>query len=610
MSKKNKNKNANKVSSKQISQAKPAGEVWDLEPILKGKSMDEWLKQVNSNVEKFKKYRSILNDSGDKITAGKLLEIIKLEEEIGMSLGRVEVYYALKFHANTKDSDALAKMGKLKQIATGVGNDLLFFNLWFMHLDDKIASKLIESKELAAYKYFLQDIRKAKKYTKTEEIEKIIHIKDITGRHAYAELYNIITNNYTFDWFGKTISKEQVLAFYRDPNPQFREKAYNMMLTRYRENSTTLNEIYKNIVMDWCNEGINIRGYTSSINIRNISYDVSDKAVDALLNTVRKNSKFFVEYFKIKYELNKKAGQKYPYSRYHIYAPLAVSSTKKYNYTESKELVLDTYKKFDERFYLKAKKFFDEKHIHSHPAPSKRGGAFCQSVTKELTPYLLLNHTDNIRDVYTMIHELGHGIHDLFAAEKQVDVLRHASTPICETASIFSEMVLADRMLKESKDVNEKKDILAQLLENQYATIHRQAYFVIFEKIAHEKIMAGATKEELDEEFYGLLKEQFGDMIIPEEYKSEWNYMPHIHETPFYCYAYAWGNLFVLALFDMYRKEGKKFIEKYIDLLSSGGNGSPIELMRKLGADPESEEFWQRGFNIIKEEVEELKKLK
>ncbi|HEY9702667.1 MAG TPA: M3 family metallopeptidase, partial [Allocoleopsis sp.] len=311
-----------------------------------------------------------------------------------------------------------------------------------------------------------------------------------------------------------------------------------------------------------------------------------------------------------KYELNKKFKEKYEYNRYHLYAPLANKTTEKYDYIKSKELVLDTYRKFDERFYLRAKKFFDEKHIHSHPSISKRGGAFCQSITKDLTPYLLLNHKDTMNDVYTMIHELGHGIHDLFSAEKQVDLLRHASLPICETASIFSEMILSDRMLKESKDNIEKINILTQLLDNQYATIHRQAYFIIFEKYAHDAIMHGATKEELDETYYSLLKEQFGDMKIPEEFKSEWNYIPHIHETPFYCYAYAWGNLFVLALFDMYRKEGKKFIDKYVELLQSGGNGSPSELMKKLGADPESEEFWQRGFNIIKEEIEELKKLK
>ena len=230
-------------------------------------------------------------------------------------------------------------------------------------------------------------------------------------------------------------------------------------------------------------------------------------------------------------------------------------------------------------------------------------------MTKDVAPYLLLNHTDSLRDVSTMIHELGHGIHDIFAGEKQTDLERHASLTICETASVFSEMMLAERLLKECSNNNEKKYVLTQSLDNQYATIVRQAYFVIFEIYAHDAIMKGATKEELDEQYYVLLKEQFGDMPIPEIFKHEWNYIPHIHESPFYCYAYAWGNLFVLALYDMYKKEGKPFIDKYVELLSAGGSDSPANLMKKLGIDAESEEFWQRGFNIIKEEVQELKKL-
>jgi oligoendopeptidase F len=211
--------------------------------------------------------------------------------------------------------------------------------------------------------------------------------------------------------------------------------------------------------------------------------------------------------------------------------------------------------------------------------------------------------------MFTIIHELGHGIHDLFAGEKQQDLERHASVTICETASIFSEMLMSDRMLHESADNEEKKSILIQFLDNQYASINRQAYFVIFEKYAHEQIQKGVTKEVLDEYYYKMLREQFGSMEVPEIFRHEWNYIPHIYESPFYCYSYAWGNLFVLSLYDMYKKDGKKFIDRYIELLSAGGSDSPANLMRKLGADPESEEFWQRGFNIIKEEVEELKKL-
>jgi oligoendopeptidase F len=598
---KQKNKKNDKNTPKKI-----IGEIWDLKPIMNGKSFDESMKNINSEVEKFKQYRDILTD---KITPQKILEIIKLEEDISVSAARVDMYYSLKFYEDTKNPEALAKLGQLKQISAEISNAMIYFNLWFMNLDEKISKNLINSKELQNYKYHLELVRKAKPYTKNEEIEKIIQIKDITGGEAYAELYDLITSNYVFKWQGKDTSKEEVIKHFQGPDKKLREQAYEIVFEKYKAESTVLTEIYKDVVMNWCNEGIKIRGYKDSINIRNKSYDVEDKAVDALLKSIRKNAGIFAEYFRLKYNINKKAGQKYQYSRFHLYAPYITKSKKIYDYGYSKSYALETYKKFDQRFYDKAMKIFNERHVHSHPTQSKRGGAFCYSISKELTPYILLNHTDTLRDMFTIIHELGHGIHDLFASERQQDMERHASLTICETASIFSEMLMSDRMLHESTDDEEKKRILIQFLDNHWASITRQAYFVIFEKYAHEQIQKGVTKDVLDEYYYGLLKEQFGDMDIPEVFKHEWNYIPHIHESPFYCYSYAWGNLFVLSLFDMYKKEGKSFVDKYIELLSAGGSDSPSNLMKKLNANPESEEFWQRGFNIIKEEIEELKKL-
>jgi oligoendopeptidase F len=399
-----------------------------------------------------------------------------------------------------------------------------------------------------------------------------------------------------------------VRSFVHSKIPKDRKDAYDVLLGKFIENSNVLTELYKNIVMDWCNEGIKIRKHSSPISIRNISNDIEDKAVQALMNVVRKNSGIFAEYFKIKHKLNSDVGAKYDFSRYHLYAPYDIKISESYDYEKSKTLVFDTFKKFDERFYTAAKDIFDRKHVHSHPKQNKRGGAFCSSVSTDILPYLLLNHTDKLRDVFTMIHELGHGIHYTFS-QVQTNFTYHASLPMAETASTFAEMLLADRMLKESKDDKIRQYILIQMLDNQYATIIRQIYFVIFEMYAHENIMKGATKEDLEKYYYSLLKEQFGSMKIPEIFRNEWNYIPHIHESPFYCYAYAWGNLLVLALFDMYKKDSKSFVEKYIKLLSYGGGKSPKDMLSEIGIDPADEKFWQRGFDTIKEEIKELKRL-
>jgi oligoendopeptidase F len=596
--------NSSNLKKKDIK--KDIGETWNLEPILEGKNFDEWMKIINSDVETFKNYRSVLND---KLKPPQLLEMIRLEEEIAVSVSRLEVYHYLKFYSNTKDPEALAKIGQLKQIDAQISNELIFLNLWFISISDDNAKRFLEAKELSAYKNHLRLIRKAKPYTKSEEIERIMQIKDVTGAGAYANLYQILTNSYSFEWHGKKTSKEEVIAHYHSTYPELREEAYKLILSKYSEDSIMLSEIYKNVVTDWYNEGVKIRGHPTSISIRNHGNDISDKSVEIMLNVVRKNSKIFSEYFRLKHKLNNSAGQKYPNSRYHIYAPLAVGETKKYPYESSKNYVLETFKMFDKRFYDRALRIFNDRHVHSHPAPGKREGAFCYPITKNLTPYLMFNHTDTLRDMFTIAHELGHGVHDILSGEKQVDLERHAALAICETASVFGEMLLAERLLKESKDANEKRYILVQQLDNQFATIIRQSYFVIFEIYAHDLIQKGVTKDVLDKQYYDLLKEQFGDMEIPELFKHEWNYVPHLHETPFYCYAYSWGNLFVLSLYDMYRKEGQAFIDKYVELLSAGGSDSPANVMKKLGANPESEEFWQRGFNIIKLEIEELKKV-
>jgi oligoendopeptidase F len=270
--------------------------------------------------------------------------------------------------------------------------------------------------------------------------------------------------------------------------------------------------------------------------------------------------------------------------------------------------VLETFREFDHNFYNLAKKVFDEKHIHSEITENKRGGAYCYSVIKDLTPYILLNHTNKLRDVFTMAHELGHAVHDL-AAKDQTEFTHHPSLPLAETASVFAEILLTKKMLKNASN-EEKKEILVNFLDNQYSTITRQAYFILFEIEAHKKIKEGATSEELNRLYLENLKEQFGEFIdVPEIFQYEWNTIPHIHETPFYCYAYAFGNLLVLALYRMYEKEGKDFISKYMKILSYGGSESPINILKEVGIDITKEEFWQKGFEIIKEHLEMLENL-
>lgn len=580
-------------------------DIWNLKEIIGKDTPDKIIAFVKKDVEQFKSYRNKIDSFDDN----NIFELITLKERITENMMRIEAYYSMRFYENTKDNDAIAKLSMLKQLGTELGNEIMFFSLWFMKLDETRALSIITSKKLARFKHYFEKIRMLKDYTLSEDIERIINLKNIASS-GFFDIYEHITNSFSYNFNGKKIGEEELRAKCRDNNPKLRAQAYKMLLEKYADHKSELSEIYKNIVLDWYNEDVSIRHYNTSISSRNLSNELEDKTVEVILKTIRKNNKVFQEYFILKHAMINKGltkDKQYSFSRYHLYAPYGVK-LKKYDYEYSKKYVLETFKQFDSRFLDAAISIFNAKHVHSHPQKNKRGGAFCSTITNKYLPYILLNHTDTLRDMFTLAHEFGHGIHDVLSMT-QPNLVQHAPLPLCETASIFSEMILSERILKESKNDEEKKYILMNLLDNQYASITRQAYFVIYEIYAHENIIKGSKVADLDREYLRLLKEQFGNMEVPELFKNEWNYIPHIHEYPFYCYSYAFGNLLVLALYDMYKKQGKPFIDKYVKLLSYGGSRYPKEILSEIGVNIDDEKFWQRGFDIIRQEVNELKRL-
>jgi oligoendopeptidase F len=583
---------------------KNKGEVWNLADVFGKESYDSINKKIEENAKIIEGYRTML----PRAKPLDVLKLIQIMEETGVMFSKLESFYALKTSENTQDEESLAKLSALSMKGADFESRTMFFQLWLLSLDDATAEKLISSKELVKYEPYLRRMRLYKPYTRSEEVEQILTIKDVTGGDAFSDLYDIHTSSYKFD-IGKRkgLTQEEVSAQFMSPDPKMREEAYISVYTKYKNDSVYLSEIYKNIVLDWSNEVVKIRGYKSSISARNIGNTIDDESLAMFTRVIRKNAGLISEYFKLKHKILSKGKKQFKFSRYHIYAPYETKE-KIYTYEESKKIVLETFRKLDERFYLAAKKVFDEHHIHSHPKAGKRGGAFCSTVSTKITPYVLLNFTERFVDVSTMMHEIGHAIHSIFSA-KQTEVLAHAKIPLAETASTFAELLLVHEMIEKTKDVEEKKSLLLYSLDQHYRSVTRQMYFVIFEMWAHEKIKDGVTKKEMDDYYYSLLKEQFGSMEIPEIFAHEWNYIPHIHHTPFYCYGYAWGHLLVLSLFAMYKKQGAKFVDKYIKFLSAGSNGSIPEIMKIVGADAKSEEFWQQGFEIIKSEIEELRKI-
>ncbi len=253
----------------------------------------------------------------------------------------------------------------------------------------------------------------------------------------------------------------------------------------------------------------------------------------------------------------------------------------------------------------------EKKHIDSELRDSKQGGAFCSTITPKIDPFVLLNFDGTIRDISTMAHEFGHAIHSVLASDKPISV-QHAPLPLAETASVFGEMLLNDKIFN-SVAVSEKKILLAEQIDDFYATIMRQTYFTIFEVSAHDSISENnaTTIDELADLYLGNLKEQFGDSVkITDDFKYEWLYIPHIYHSPFYCYAYSFGNLLVMSLYQKYKNEGRDFIPKYTRILSSGGTKKPEDLLMDEGIDITKESFWQKGFDLVNDKIAELRSIK
>jgi oligoendopeptidase F len=572
---------------------------WNLEDLYKFEDTDKLLAELKKKVDQFKKNRDKLSPS---LSAEEFMNILKEKEKISEYIGRLIGYAELWLSEKTSDPIRTAHVARVSEICTDMGNEVMFFNLWFKDLDDKQAQKYIDGS--GKYRYVLDRMLAFKDHTLKEKEEQIIALKDLSAGEALTKLYDIITSRFRFEWEGKQLSQEEINQYKQSPIRKERKASYDKVMGKYGEEEEVLGDIYANIVSDWRNENIKLRSFKSPISVRNLGNDIPDKAVDAMLSVIKKNIKLFQEYF----ELKKKVCKLKNMDRYDLYAPYS-AEVREYPYDKSKKIVLDTYKQFDEKAYVLAKKIFDDNHVHSDLQHGKRSGAFCFTVLKDITPYILLNHVNKLNDMFTMMHEFGHGIHGLSAAD-QTQYTFHSAIPLAETASIFGEMLLAQRLLKESKDAEEKKAILVKLLDGQYASIARQAYFVLFENEAHKKIAEGATIHDLNDVYLNNLKEQFGDVIpVDKVFQHEWKYIPHIFHTPFYCYGYAFGNLLVLALYKMYEKQGKDFVPKYMKILSYGGSEAPAKVLQEVGIDITKESFWQQGFDIIKEEIEELRKL-
>lgn len=588
---------------------------WDLTDLVKDPLSNEFSRFLDSIQDQLRQFEAKRTSLRPDISPAEFENLIHMLEGISEKVSIASGYAHLRYYADTSSNEASALVTRMEKLASDIGNRMLFFDLWFKkQIDDENASRLINAVP-EVYREYLRHKRLVAKYALSEPEEKIINTLQVTGTGALVKIYDKMVSGFEFTMKlkrgRKTIikkfdSREKLVTLVRSPDSNTREAAYKSLFEVYKKNSGVLGEIYQNVVLQWRDEAVSMRGYKSPISVRNIANNLDDGTVEALLTVCRKNAPVFQDYFREKAKI---LGMK-KLRRYDLYAPISTkaSDSKKFTFGKAVTSVLDTFGDFHPQFRDLAGRVFAEHHVDSEIRKAKRGGAFCYTVTPKITPYVLLNYDGQTRDVSTLAHEFGHAIHSMLASEMPI-MVSHAPLPLAETASVFAEMLLNEK-LAEKMSRKERRLLLAEQIDDMYATIMRQAYFTLFEVQIHDAIAGSVTIDAVAKVYVDNLKEQFGNSIVlSPEFEWEWIYIPHFYHTPFYTYAYSFGNLLVLSLYQQYKREGGSFIPRYFKILSAGGSRKPEELLTEAGIDISRQEFWQQGFDYVQEMIEQLKSL-
>ena len=565
---------------------------WNLAPLFKNqKELDAFITKAKKDVTEFeKKYATKLQN----LTDSEFLEALKQYELLTERIDRIATYAFLTF---VQDTSRGAFYGKYEMIVNEIYKHLLFFELEFCALDSIKQKSFIKGAK--NYSFYLQNLVVSKPHQLELNVEKALVATSAVGVSAFNRLFD---EHLASLKIGKNKeSEEQILAKLYSQNRKIRKSAQKEFSTSLQDSSALLGYIL-NMVRKDLSIQTNLRNYPNKETFRHISNQTTQKSVDKMLEIVNKNFSIVHQYYALK---SKILGFKL--KDYDRYAPIFESKTSM-DYTDALNLVIETYSAFSKTFGDITKKAIKEGWVSSHPTPNKRGGAFSHSAVPSVHPYVLLNWTGNRRDAFTIAHEFGHMIHQELS--KKVGCLNQ-NTPLttAETASVFGEMLLFDH-LKNKLDKKELLGIYAGKLEDVFSTLFRQVVMTNFERTIH------FSEDELKIEDFDRIwleenKKMFGNSLkLTKNYARWWSYIPHFIHSPFYCYAYSYGQLLVLALFGLYKSgKCKDFIKLYTDFLSAGGSKSPKDLIKTFGFDIENDGFWEVGITEVKKMLKEFKAL-
>jgi oligoendopeptidase F len=590
---------------------KARGIRWDISDLYvrhDDASIEADLKAAVAGAEKFsEKHRGkILQEN---LTVELLFEAIVELETIYTKIYKPEIYAFLAFTADTAGEAIKTLYARCQDMMAQVQNLVLFFEIEVQKISLPQFEKLLATGRLDTYRHYLEGVRLYTPYTLSEKEEQLINKKDLSGKNAFVNLYTEYTADFTWqlevDGELQTLTGEEVRNLLRRPEADLRERAKRAYDGRYGEDAIIFTSVFNAMLKDHSLE-MEMRGYKSPMAPAHLRNRIAPEIVETMMEATTAHNHLAQEYYALKARL-----LKMPKTRgCDLIAPVT-EKREVIPFDEGKRLILQAFENFSTEFSQLAQQMFERRWIDAEVRKNKRGGAYCHGTLPQHHPYILMSYNDDLDNVYTLAHELGHALHDFYAGGKQTLFNFHPPLVAAETASVFAEMLLTRKLLQEVKDRDLRLAILTGKLEDFFATIHTQNYYTRFELDAH---LQGAQHRlaaaQLCEMWTKRRGEMYGNAVdfLPEQ-QWYWAAIPHFIHTRFYCYAYTFGALLVLALFDRYEQEGKSFIPRYVQMLETGGADSPENMTKRMNLDIRRAEFWESGFRVMQSYLDDLKRL-
>jgi len=526
-------------------------------------------------------------------------------EEDEDAAAKPEVYAYLLHSQDTKNPAAGRLLARVREAGAERGSHGVFFALELAQTSDEQAARLYADKESAQYTHTVEEARKFRPHQLSEPEERVLTDYSPVGNSAWTRLFEELCSGIRVDLNGRQMALEEALTQLREPDREVRRRASGAITVALGGDIHTRAYIFNVILQEKAIDD-RLRKFPSWISSRNLANETSDEAVQALVEAVTGRYDICVRYYRVKRQLMG-VGDLHEWDRY---APLQEAS-RDVSWEEAREVVLGAYHRFSKKAGALVEDFFKHGWIDAPVVPGKAGGAYCMPVTPKHHPYVMLNFTGKLRDVTVLAHELGHGLHDRLASKQHIFDF-HPPLTLAETASVFGEALTFDAVMAEEKDPKVRLALLCSQCEDAFSTVFRQVAFNRYEDACHTARRAEGelAVEQLGELYQSMLQPMFGDaLVLTEEHKVWWSYIEHFLHTPGYVYAYAFGNLLALSVYQRFLEKGPSFVDDYLDFLAAGGSVRPDELVRRLGMDITNPDFWDAGLRTLDGMVTEVERL-